>query len=463
VATVANIDWPSKKGLSPEAMQAEFLDIVNAAQEMRLNAVVVQVRPTADAFYRSALSPWSEYLTGTQGVDPGFDPLAFMVEESHRRGLEFHAWFNPFRVGNDNPSKVYGENSVYRLHPNWCVSYGGSIYVNPGIPEARAYALESILEVVRNYDIDAVHFDDFFYPYAVRGQTFEDGGEFLWYGQGFAEIGDWRRENINQFIRSVHEGVKAEKSHVRFGVSPFGIWRSKALDPNGFETTSTTSSYESTYADTLLWVRNGWIDYIAPQIYWNFGHPSAPYGPSVEYWHNALAPYPDTHLYIGQAVYKINDGAGWQDPQEMPGHLVFNQGYGVVRGNIFYNTTYLRRNLLGFVDALKNNFYRYPALPPAFPEENPPAAPLPEGVTATDAGNQLAFTTDGANVSYFVLYRAEGPVDVDNPAHILALPRYEGEARVVLLDETAEAGRGYTYAVTAVSRRNQESLPAVFE
>ncbi|WP_069467551.1 glycoside hydrolase family 10 protein, partial [Actinacidiphila rubida] len=277
VATVANTNWPSAPGLSPEQQRQELLDLLDLAVERRLNAVVFQVRPTADAFWPSPFEPWSQYLTGTQGQDPGWDPLGTAVEEAHRRGLELHAWFNPYRVSLSTDTSKLVPTHPARLHPEWIVPYGGKLYYNPGIPEVRRFVEEAILDAVRRYPLDAVHWDDYFYPYPVAGQTFDDDAAWAAYGGDFTDRDAWRRDNCDLLVRETAEGIKAIRPTTKFGISPFGVWRNAATDPAGSATTAGVQTYDDLHADTRKWVEEGWLDYICPQVYWNIGFAAADY------------------------------------------------------------------------------------------------------------------------------------------------------------------------------------------
>jgi uncharacterized lipoprotein YddW (UPF0748 family) len=267
IATVANIDWPLKGGLPAEEQRASFIRLLDRMARMRMNAVIVQIRPAADAFYPSDKEPWSRYLTGKQGKppEPYYDPLQFMIAEAHKRNMEFHAWFNPFRalVGKSNPNPP---EHVTRRHPEWVVSYGGKSYLNPGIPEARAYVTDVILDVVRRYDIDAVHLDDYFYPYRIAGQEFGDAAAFRKYNPEHLSRDDWRRNNVSTFIRELNARIKAEKAYVKLGISPFGVWRNASKDPRGSATRGGQTNYDDLYADVRLWMEKGWIDYLLPQL-----------------------------------------------------------------------------------------------------------------------------------------------------------------------------------------------------
>ena len=341
VASVSNIDWPSKPGLSVEKQKAEFISILNNVKSWNMNAVFVQIKPESDAFYPSKYAPWSRYLTGIQGVNPGYDPLKFMVEEAHKRGIEFHAWFNPYRLTATGGREKLSSESIGKKKPEWTVTYGGKVYLNPGIPEVNNYVVNSIVEVVKNYDVDGVHMDDYFYPYKVKNQEYPDSAQFKKYGNKFSSIGDWRRNNVNTLIEKLHNSIKKEKENVEFGISPFGVWRNASTDPvRGSQTTAGVQNYDDLYADILLWMNKGWIDYVAPQIYWNQGHKAAEYNTLVKWW-SKYAGQTNTNLYIGQAAYKINE---WKNAKELINQINFNRNYPEVKGSIFFSYKSLLTN-----------------------------------------------------------------------------------------------------------------------
>ena len=354
VASVSNIDWPSKKGLSADQQKREFLTILDNVKKWNMNAVFVQVKPTSDAFYPSKYSPWSEYLTGTQGVNPGYDPLKFMVEESHKRGIEFHAWFNPYRLSTSSSRDRLSSDNIGRKRPEWTVAYGGQLYLNPGIPEVNDYVVNSIVEVVKNYDIDGVHMDDYFYPYKVKNQEYPDSEQFRKYGSKFSSVADWRRNNVNTLVEKLHKAIKKEKKNVEFGISPFGVWRNSSTDPiRGSETKAGVQNYDDLYADILLWMNKSWIDYVAPQIYWNQGHRSAEYNTLVKWW-SKYAGQSNTNLYIGQAAYKINE---WKDAKELINQINFNRNYPEVKGSIFFSYKSLLTNPKNVTNSLMDGPY----------------------------------------------------------------------------------------------------------
>lgn len=359
ISTVYNLDWPSKKGLSEVDQKQEFIELIDRLDEAGINSVIVQVKPTADSFYPSQYGPWSEYLTGTQGKDPGYDPLAFMIEETHKRNMEFHAWFNPYRVSVNDNIEALTEDHPARKNPDWLVSYGGKLYYNPGVPQVKQFVIDSILEVVKNYNIDGIHLDDYFYPYPKKGVDFPDDELYKAYKRTDNETKEeWRRNNINDFIKNLYEAIKNEKSNVAFGVSPFGIWRNKVDDPSGSSTKGGVASYDSLYADTKYWVEEGWLDYIAPQIYWNIGFEIAEYKELVNWWADVVN-NKNTNLYIGHAAYKVEEGnTPWGNPMEIPNQIEYNREIPEVKGSIFFRAKSIINNQLGLMDKLKNEIYK---------------------------------------------------------------------------------------------------------
>jgi uncharacterized lipoprotein YddW (UPF0748 family) len=366
ISTLANIDWPTAKGLSVAQQQQQFIRILDKVQQMHMNTVIVQVRPEADALYPSKLFPWSQYLTGVQGKNPGYDPLAFMLKEAHARNIQFQAWINPYRVSVQGDIYQLAPNNPARLHPDWVVRYGGQLYFNPGLPQVRDYVIKGIMEVVNKYDVDGIHFDDYFYPYRSAGQTFNDRAAYRKYGQGFHSLGDWRRHNDNLLVKGIHDAIKAVKPSVSFGISPFGVWRNKSTDPTGSATHAGAQNYDNLYADTRTWIKNNWLDYIAPQVYWCIGFAPAAYNVLVPWWaHEVDGSH--VQLYIGMAVYKIGRAgqpSAWFNPNQMPDQLAFDKKYPEVQGNMYFSMRELFKNPLGFTDKLSNSIYKHPALVP---------------------------------------------------------------------------------------------------
>ncbi|MBL1067349.1 glycoside hydrolase family 10 protein [Streptomyces sp. 7-21] len=363
IATVANIDWPRRQDLTPDQARAALTGLLDTAVERRLNTVFLQVRPTADALWPSRFEPWSHWLTGEQGRDPGWDPLGFAVREAHARGLELHAWFNPYRVAqHDDLSRLAPEHPA-RLNPDWVVPYGGALYYNPGLPEVRAFVQDAMMDAVTRYDIDGVHWDDYFYPYPVAGETFDDDAAWERYGGGFEDRAGWRRNNIDLLVREMRDRVRAAKPGLPFGVSPFGIWRNSTTDPEGSDTQGGVETYDDLYADVRTWVRESWIDYVIPQLYWHIGFEAADYATLVDWW-SGVAEGTDVALYVGEALYKAGDPeqpAAWQNPAELSEHLTFCQDYPLVAGHVFYSARYVAEDPIGAMDRVVADHYGTPA------------------------------------------------------------------------------------------------------
>lgn len=361
ISSVYNLDWPTTKGQGIEQQKKEYISLLDELQWAGINAVIVQVKPAADALYPSKHAPWSEYLTGTQGKNPGYDPLEFMIVEAHKRGMEFHAWFNPFRVTtNTNKKDKLAFNNPAVLHPEWVLEYDNKLLLNPGIPEVRQYVKNTVLEVVKKYDVDAIHFDDYFYPYPdSKKSDIPDNEAYKKYGKAYKNKADWRRYNINAMIKDISISIKNTKSNVKFGISPFGVWRNSSVSPKGSDTKASITSYDTIYADTRYWAYTGWIDYIAPQIYWNIGFGPACYEKTLNWWVKEMKDKP-VELYVGQALYKVGVDANWKNPEELPNQILMNRKHDTVKGSIYFRAGLLTQNVLGFTDRLKYDLYLKP-------------------------------------------------------------------------------------------------------
>ncbi|MCX5241722.1 glycoside hydrolase family 10 protein [Streptomyces prunicolor] len=366
LATVANRDWPSRPGLTPAQQRTELIAHLDTAVRDRLNTVMFQVRPTADALWPSPYEPWSQYLTGTQGVAPGWDPLKTAVEEAHVRGLQLHAWFNPYRIANNTDLTKLVASHPARKHPDWVVAYGGKLYYNPGLPQVRAFVEDAILDAVKKYPVDGVHFDDYFYPYPVAGQTFDDDAAYDKYGGGFADRAAWRRDNIDKLIRETAARIEQIRPGTRFGISPFGVWRNIATDPRGSDTRAGVQTYDDLCADTRKWVRENWIDYIVPQLYWNIGFAAADYAKLLPWWAE-VARGTKTRLYAGEALYKAGDPAqpaAWQDPAELSRHLTLAATYPQFGGHVFFAARDVAVDPAGAMARVVADHYQQPAKAP---------------------------------------------------------------------------------------------------
>lgn len=364
VATVDNIDWPSRGNHNTESQKAEFIRLLDFHKSNGMNAMIVQVRPVTDAFYPSPFEPWSEFLTGTQGKAPSpyYDPLAFMVEETHKRGMEFHAWMNPYRAVFNIGRSSIATNHITRTNPDWFLTYGDKRYFDPGNKEAQQYLVNVVKDVVSRYAIDAIHFDDYFYPYTIPGREFPDFGTYHKYGNGMKKE-DWRRSNTDSIIRLLSVAIKKENPKCQFGISPFGVWRNMDKDSiNGSNTRAGQTNYDDLYADIVLWLKKGWIDYVAPQIYWEFEHKAAPFQVILDWWSNNSY---GKNCYIGLAMYKAGSNHYWKDDTQLPRQIEAIRKTPNVQGMVFFSSRSFDKNPNGWNDSLRLNYFREPALLPA--------------------------------------------------------------------------------------------------
>ncbi len=480
ISTVANIDWPSRAAKGNSALQqAELTAILDSVQALNMNAVIFQIRPTADALYFSELEPWSNWLTGKQGVDNDvtYDPLAFAIEEAHKRGIDVHVWLNPYRVTNGFEIEDLAPSHIYHQHPEWFCKYGKQWYFEPGLDETRMWLNKVVADIVTRYDINAIHFDDYFYPYPIAGQEFPDSAVFAAHPRGFTDRGDWRRNNVNMVIKELQHTIKSIKPWVEFGISPFGIWRNAKSDPERGSATNGLENYDALYADILLWLENGWIDYVAPQLYWEIGKKVADYKILAYWW----ADYSyGQNLYIGQSPYRMKDPAavkaqqakkgkkgkkqpakpqeitGWDIPNEICRQITLNRTIPGIDGSIFFPVNSLLKNVVGLTDSLHADYFRYPALQPIPRNLKRLPAFAPTGLMLTD--QTLSWTAaegkGGQAVAYYVVYAFPKGVapDFNNPQYIVARTP---ETSLVVTDPTA------VYAVTTINKFKEESLPCI--
>jgi uncharacterized lipoprotein YddW (UPF0748 family) len=378
VATVNNIDWPSAPGLPVAQQQQQLLTLLDRARTMGLNAIIMQVRPAADALYRSSLEPWSEYLTGRMGQapDPAWDPLAFAVDEAHARGLELHAWFNPYRARFERPIGPVSATHISRTRPALVKRYGPSLWMDPGEPAVRARTVAVVLDVVKRYDIDGVHLDDYFYPYPVerrrREVPFPDDASWNRYVRSGGQLtrGDWRRANVDRLVQELYEGIRRTKPHVKFGISPFGIWRpGYPASVRGFD------AYEKLFADARKWLREGWVDYFTPQLYWPISAPAQSYPTLLRWWADENAR--SRHLWAGNFTSRVTaSGRGWS-PSEVLEQVRLTRRDPGASGNVHFSMRTLLENVGGLADSLERDVYADRALVPASPWLDPtvPATP----------------------------------------------------------------------------------------
>lgn len=448
------------KGMPTEEMKQKLVEQLNSLQEAGINAVVFQVRPEADALYESKLEPWSRFLTGEQGKAPSpyWDPMAFMIEECHKRGMEFHAWINPYRV-KTNIKNELAPDHLYNIHPEWFVEYGNQLYFDPSLPESRKHICMVVADIVSRYDVDAIHMDDYFYPYPVKDQDFPDDAGFARYGAGFDNKGDWRRNNVNVLIKQIHETIRGVKPWVKFGVSPFGIYRNESSDPLGSKTNG-LENYDDLYADVLLWAREGWIDYNIPQLYWQIGHPVADYKTLVEWWAKNTENRP---LFIGQS---ITNTVKYADPENPNTHQLdikmrLQRSYQTIGGSCQWPAVSLFENPGKYRDMLIKYYHKYPALPPVFDfiDNKAPAKVRKVKATWTEDGYILTwkapkYREEMQRAVQYVVYRfdANEDVDIDNASCIVAITR--DNFYKLPYDE---GKKKYKYVVTALDRLHNES------
>lgn len=483
IATYANIDWPKIRTEPVPLQRAALVAILNHHQATGVNTIYFQVRSQCDAMYQSSIEPWSADLTGTQGkaptelsmTDPSgtkvWDPLKFIIEECHKRGMELHAWINPYRaINNYNVINTFSPTHVARQHPEWLLSQGNLRILDPGIPAAQAHIRRVIGDIASRYDLDGIHFDDYFYPpQAPAGVTpYNDDATFAADPRGFTDRGDWRRDNVSRFIKSVADTLMLLKPWVKFGVSPSGIYRN-STNPAIGSATSGLQHYVTLFADTRKWLQEGWIDYLAPQVYWYIGQPGANYAVVVPWWNNNAF---GRHIYIGMAGYKVNDplqGANWANSSMIPNEVRLNRSplYPNIYGQAIYNTTSSLNNQLGFRDSLRTIFYKHPALIPQMPWRDnlaPDPATALAGVQHGTDSVTLTWTppTDVSNefdkVKQFVIYRSQSPlIDYANPANIVSILQAPASSFV---DRNLPKDVTYYYAVTSVDRFHNESVPS---
>jgi uncharacterized lipoprotein YddW (UPF0748 family) len=470
VATVLNLDYPKSPSTWPTAHQEEWRNLLDKLKATGFNAVVAQVRPAADAFYPSAYAPWSAYLTGKQGLPPSpeYDVLKFMIDEAHKRGMDFHAWLNPYRVSMNLDTAQLSPNQVFYQHRDWVVPYSNRYYLNPGLPQVRQHLSAVVAEIASRYDIDGIHFDDYFYPYPVAGAPFPDSLTFEQYGKvQFDTITDWRRYNVNRLIEMVDSTLKQHAPHAAFGVSPFGVWRNQAEDPRGSATQASIGAYDALYADALHWAEEGWIDYLVPQLYWHIGFEVADHAELQRWWsrHKGKA-----KLYIGYAAYKVGRDKmeQWLLPDELPRQIQLGRSNPDIDGGIFFRAASTLYGDLGVRDSLQAAFAT-PALLPEHQSEagQRPAAPRLRKARTRRDGILLKWKFGKGDCKsrphYYVVYRFKDsqPADLDRPEHILHFTHFgTGKRRHKFLDTTAAPGQTYIYRITGISRTHQEGPPS---
>ncbi|MDK2840865.1 MAG: hypothetical protein PWQ17_370 [Anaerophaga sp.] len=467
IATVANIDWPSKPGLSVAMQQDELTGLFDLAKEYNLNTVIFQVRPATDAFFPSDLEPWSQWLTGEQGKapDPFYDPLQFAIDECRKRGLELHLWLNPYRAVVDTATASISDGHPVNKHPEWFVTYGKARYFNPGLPETRNHVATVVADLLKRYDVDALHFDDYFYPYRIAGEEFPDQEAFEKYPRGFAadEKDDWRRENVDMIIKQLHDTIEAVRPAVAFGISPFGVWRNQSDDPRGSATRAGQTNYDDLYANILKWQEEGWIDYITPQIYWHIGKEVADYAVIAEWWSkNALG----CRLYVGQGFYRISRDSNdreWRSSRQIIKQIKLNRTYPNIDGSMFFSGKSLSNNPRRLKEKLLRRPFRYEALAPVNPrvEQIMPGVPR-NPVIELDRDSIRMNWESGRNNEVFVIYKFKygKAASTENAENIFAVT---GENALTVEVTRKTNPRKYYFVISALSPTNIESVVEYFK
>ena len=441
LCTVRDIDWPRNK-TNPEVQKQEFIEYLDLFKQHNINTVIMQVRPCADAFYNSSLEPWSQYLTGTQGQNPGWDVMDFMIEETHKRGMEFHAWMNPYRICEDYTKFNPAANAISNQHPEWVMQYGKLWILNPGLPEVRQHLCNVVADLLDKYDVDGIHFDDYFYPYP-DGSTLPDMEDYKKYGvpAGFTSIANWRRDNVNKAIEMVHNTILAHKPGAVFSVSPFCVWRNASQDPRGSQT-NTISNYDNLYADILKWCEENWIDLVVPQLYYTTQNQNANFLKLVQWWPDNVGTCP---LAIGLELdlYSPNHSqAIYQTTTEIEQEFFYARRQQKVQGFFLFCAKVFKENKINLLGKIAQMFPEPSVIP--FFGRTTVAAPTALSQLKAD-GKKLSWENKGNGMRY-VVYRIEA-----KEAHTLD---------IVNTTSYEVTGTGY-YAVSVLNADNTESTIAI--
>jgi uncharacterized lipoprotein YddW (UPF0748 family) len=458
IATVVNIDWPLNKDTSVAVQKQNLINQLDSLANAGLNAIFFQVRTECDAFYKSKYEPWSHWLTGKQGKtpEPFYDPLQFAIDETHKRGMELHAWFNPYRAVRDTALYGLDENHVAITHPEWIIKSQKFKMLDPGLPEVRKHILNVMDDVLVNYNIDGIHFDDYFYPYGPKISN-EDSLTYLNHSRGIENIDDWRRDNINLLMKEIYEIIKSKKPFVKFGISPFGIVRNEYAGTNGF------NSFDIIYCDPLNWIENKIVDYITPQVYWEIGHDKADYAKLVPWWNNIET---DRHLYIGQYSSKMSAPNYKGKPSEIGDQVRLNRSYPDVLGSVYFSGKSITRNWSGLADSMKNDWYNTIALPPVMEwiDSTPPREPENVHIVKTSEGLLIDWNMPNAAVdeefpNYYLVYkfRSESEIDLNSSKNIVAKVINKRTSYFNL----NENDKNCVYVVTSLDRLHNESKGVV--
>ena len=454
IATVKNIDWPSRPGLPVAEQKAELRSLLDRARQLHFNAVLLQVRPSCDALYASKFEPWSEYLTGQMGQppEPFYDPLAFAVQEAHQRGIELHAWFNPYRARHSVAFSPASSDHISRTRPHLVKAYGKSLWLDPGEREVQEHSLNVVLDVVRRYDIDGVHFDDYFYPYPEKDAKghplpFPDATSWRRYHEGGGKLGreDWRRENVNLFIVRVSQSIKALKPWVKFGIAPFGIWR-----PGQPPQVKGLDAYDTLYADSRKWLREGWVDYLAPQLYWGEERRETSFRALVEWWTGENVHH--RYVWPGLDISRVGRSRG---PEEIVSQVRLTRDQSGSAGNIHWGADRLIKNQQGLADVLVKQVYASPALVPAMPWLSNQTPGRPEISASQNPAGEVKVVckpTGAEPIGWWLVQTRNG-----GAWKVEVRPGFQSEEAILL------RGKPDAIGVSAVDRFGNASAAAVLE
>ncbi len=457
IATVADIDWPNKND-TPQQQKEALITMLDKLKAAGINTVFFQVRTECDALYESKYEPWSYWLTGEQGKAPNpfYDPLNFAIREAHKRGMELHAWLNPYRAVKTVGDYKISPEHISVTHPQWILDFKTEKILNPGIPAVRDYIAKIVADIVRRYDVDGIHFDDYFYPYTPIKT--EDAATFRKYKGKFKNIDDWRRNNINMMVAEVHDTIDAINPRVKFGISPFGIVENKYALTHGFE------SYNVLYCDPVTWLKDKTVDYILPQLYWSIGNKAADYGSLLPWWATVAG---SRQVYVGIYSSKMAAPDYKGSPDELEREIRLSRQMIRTYGTAFFSAKSIADNYSHFADSLKV-YYKYPALIPAmaWKDSIPPLPPDDLKASMKDSSivlqwNKPGRASDGDTAYKYVIYRFNNPaqVNIDNAWHILKIQNADETS---FIDTTINDDKAnYTYAVTALDRMNNESKPVM--
>ena len=469
IATVVNIDWPKKSNDSVAKQKADYLQILDTYQKLNYNAVIVQIRSVGDAFYPSELAPWSRFLTGKEGKAPTpyYDALEWMIEEAHKRGFEFHAWLNPYRATFDlNKAQLSPNHDIFK-YPQWMITYGGKMYYNPALPEVQNHLVKVVEEVVMKYDIDAIHFDDYFYPYKIKGEEFNDADSFKKYGNGM-NLEDWRRNNVTTFVKSIHSAIKNHKPWVQFGISPFGVWRNKSMDPKGSDTQSGQTNYDDLYADPILWMQNKWIDYLLPQLYWSIDHKTASYAKLLKWWSENTN---GVNLYMGNSTYKIKGDSDkkWNNIHEIPNQIDLTRSYANVQGNAFYSAKWFINTHQDVTQLIQNHQYKYPAIPLPVPNSKHVVIDTPVVNKIEIDSVNCTFTLQvplNTKIRYVVVYSAKRDSKIDLQEASQIMKKYFVDPKATIINFSiplSDIDKNKAFALTFIDFYGNESKETIID